>query len=106
SDFLAVELSQRLTKGPAVFRVRVQLSEPADDVTDATAVWPESRPVVELGTLTIKERIDELAPEGRKVIFDPSAGVEGIDSAGDPLTEVRSDICLLSGRRRRAAGGT
>jgi len=29
--------------------------------------------------------------------------VDGIDSSGDPLTEVRSEIYLLSGRRRRAA---
>jgi catalase len=30
--------------------------------------------------------------------------VDGIDPSGDRLTEVRSDIYLLSGRRRRAAG--
>jgi hypothetical protein len=35
----------------------------------------------------------------------PGFRVEGIDSSGDPLTEVRSDIYLLSGRRRRAAFG-
>jgi catalase len=29
--------------------------------------------------------------------------VNGVDHSGDPLTEVRSDIYLLSGRRRRAA---
>ena len=32
----------------------------------------------------------------------PDPRVDGIESAGDPLTEVRSDIYLLSGRRRRA----
>lgn len=104
SDFLAVELSQRLAKGPVTFRVRVQLAEPGDDVTNASVVWPDSRPLAEFGTLTITERVDELAPETRKVIFDPIPRVDGIDSAGDPLTEVRSEIYLLSGRRRRAAG--
>jgi catalase len=39
----------------------------------------------------------------RKMIFDPVPRVDGIDPAGDPLTEVRSEIYLLSGRRRRAA---
>ena len=58
---------------------------------------------MEFGTLAITERVDELAPERRKIIFDPVPRVDGIDSAGDPLTEVRSDIYLLSGRRRRAA---
>jgi len=104
SDFLGVELSQRLAKGAVTFRVRVQLAEPGDDATDATAVWPDTRAFAEFGTLTITERVDELAPETRKIIFDPVPRVDGIDSAGDPLIEVRSEIYLLSGRRRRAAG--
>ena len=54
------------------------------------------------GTVTVTERVDELAPERRKIIFDPVPKVDGIESAGDPLTEVRSDLYLLSGRRRRA----
>jgi catalase len=29
--------------------------------------------------------------------------VDGIDSAGDPLTAFRSDLYLASGRRRRQA---
>jgi catalase len=103
ADFLAAELSERLTRGPAQFRVLVQLAEPGDDVSDSTALWPEIRPQVEFGTLAITERVDELAPERRKIIFDPLPRVDGIDSAGDPLTGVRSEIYLLSGRRRRAA---
>ena len=96
-------MSERLAAGPATFRILVQLAEAPDQVADATAVWPENRPTVEFGTLTIRERVDELTPERRKIIFDPLPRVDGIDSAGDPLTEVRSDIYLLSGRRRRAA---
>jgi catalase len=103
SDFLAAELAARLAAGPAKFRVLVQLAEAGDTVTDATSLWPESRPLVEFGTLTLTERLDELAPEQRKIIFDPLPRVDGIDSAGDPLTAVRSDVYLASGRRRRAA---
>jgi catalase len=103
ADFLDAELAQRLAKGPAVFRVLVQVAEDGDKVNDATSIWPETRPQIEFGTLTIGERVDETAPELRKIIFDPIPRVAGIDSAGDPLTAVRSDIYLLSGRRRRAA---
>jgi catalase len=103
ADFLAAELSERLAKGPAVFRVLVQLAEAGDDVTDSTKIWPESRPETEFGVIAIRERVDELAPERRKIIFDPLPRVDGIDSAGDPLTAVRSDLYLVSGRRRRAA---
>jgi catalase len=103
SDYLVAELSERLARGPAGFRVLVQMAEEGDAVADATAPWPETRPLAEFGTITINERVDELAPERRKIIFDPLPRVDGIDSAGDPLTAVRSDIYLLSGRRRRAA---
>jgi catalase len=104
ADFLAAEMSERLARGPAEFRVLVQLSEDGDTVTDSTAVWPETRTVAEFGTLVLRDRVDELAPERRKIIFDPVPRVDGIDSAGDPLTAVRSDLYLLSGRRRRVAG--
>jgi catalase len=103
TDFLAADMSTRLAAGPVVFRVLVQLAETGDNVTDSTAVWPETRRLLEFGTLTIGERVDELTPERRKIIFDPVPRVDGIESAGDPLTEVRSEIYLLSGRRRRAA---
>ncbi len=106
TDFLAAELSERLAAGPVKFRVLVQLAEAADEVTDATALWPETRPQVEFGALALTNRVDELAPERRKMIFDPLPRVEGIDSAGDPLTAVRSDIYLLSGRRRRTAAAS
>jgi catalase len=103
TDFLAAELSERLARGPVAFRVQLQLAEPGDPVTDSTVLWPETRQLVDFGILTITERVDELAPERRKLIFDPVPRVDGIDTAGDPLTEVRSEIYLLSGRRRRAA---
>lgn len=102
-DFLAAELSARLARGPVGFRVLVQLAEGGDAVDDSTAVWPSTRPEVDFGSLSITGRIDELAPENRKIIFDPVPRVEGIDPAGDPLTELRSELYLLSGRRRRAA---
>ena len=65
--------------------------------------WPEDRAEVSFGTVTLTARVDDAEPERRKIIFDPVPRVDGIDPSGDPLTEVRSDIYLLSGRRRRAA---
>ena len=74
-----------------------------NELLELRQVLEESRPLVEFGTLVLTERVDELAPERRKIIFDPVPRVDGIDSAGDPLTAVRSELYLLSGRRRRAA---
>jgi catalase len=105
ADFLVNELGPRLAQGSARLDVFVQLAEAGDDVTDGTTPWPEEREQVHLGTLTLTKRVDDQEPERRKMIMDPVPRVDGIDSAGDPLTELRSDIYLLSGRRRREAGG-
>jgi len=103
-NFLVEELPARLAKEPAKLAVFVQLAEPGDDVTDASTVWPESRTEVPFGTITLTARVDDQTPERRKIIFDPDPRVDGIASSGDPLTAIRSDIYLMSGRRRRAAG--
>ena len=105
ANFLFDEIGQRLARGPVRLGVFVQLAGAGDDVTDATAVWPESRTEHRFGTISLTNRVDETAPEIRKIIFDPIPRVDGIDSSGDPLTEVRSEIYLLSGRRRRAVLG-
>jgi len=104
-NFLFDEIGERLAKGPIRLGVLVQIAEPGDDVTDSTVPWPETRAEVRFGTITLTARVDDQQPELRKIIFDPVPRVDGIDSAGDPLTDVRSDVYLLSGRRRRAAFG-
>ena len=43
-----------------IFRVLVQIAEDGDDVTNATVIWPETRRLVEFGTVTLNERVDEL----------------------------------------------
>jgi catalase len=104
-NFLFDEIGQRLAKGPIKLGVFVQMAESGDDVADASAPWPASRTEIPFGTITLTARVDDQAPERRKIIFDPLPRVDGIDSSDDPLTSVRADIYLLSGRRRRAALG-
>jgi catalase len=104
-DFLFDEIAPRLARGPIRLGVFVQMAAPGDDVTDASVSWPNDREEVPFGTITLTARVDDQAPELRKIIFDPVPRVAGIDPSGDPITEVRSDIYLLSGRRRRAAHG-
>jgi catalase len=103
ADFLFDEMGPRLASGPIRLGVHVQLASDGDDVTDSSVPWPEGRTEVPFGTITLTDRVDDTTPERRKIIFDPIPRVDGIDTSGDPLSEVRSEIYLLSGRRRRAS---
>jgi catalase len=103
ANFLIEEIAERLAKGPIKLGVSVQLAANEDDVADSTVRWPDSRPEIAFGTITLTELVDDSDPEKRKIIFDPIPRVDGIDASADPLIEVRSGLYLLSGRRRRAA---
>jgi len=105
ANFLFDEIGPRLVKRPTRLGVFVQLASDGDDVTDSSVPWPEDRPEIAFGTITLTAQADDTEPERRKIIFDPIPRVDGIDTSGDPLSEARSEIYLLSGRRRRAATG-
>ena len=100
-NFLFDELGPRLASQPVKLAILVQMAEPADNIADASTTWPANRAEIPFGTITLTARVDEQAPERRKIIFDPVPRVDGIDPSGDPLTQVRADLYLLSGRRRR-----
>lgn len=101
-DLLFDEIGPRLAREPVKIDVFVQLADAGDDVADASVPWPDGRKEIPFGTVTLTARVDDQTPERRRIIFDPDPRIDGIDSSGDPLTDVRSDIYLLSGRRRRA----
>ena len=105
ADFLFDEIGPRLARGPIRLGVFVQLAGDGDDVTDSSVPWPEGRTELPFGTITLTGRVDDSVPERRKIIFDPIPRVDGIDPSGDPLSEMRSEIYLHSGRRRRGAAG-
>ncbi len=102
-NFLFEEIGESLSKGPIKLGVFVQLAGEGDDPTDASVTWSDDHQEAAFGTITLTKLVNDQEPERRKIIFDPAPRIDGIGSSGDPLTEVRSDIYLLSGRRRRAA---
>ena len=102
-NYLFEELEQRIAKEPVKFRVVVQLAEDGDTTDDVTVQWPDSRQLLELGTLSFTDPVLDDAHEQKQIIFDPIPRVDGIEPSGDPLLELRAAVYLLSGRRRRAA---
>jgi catalase len=101
ANFLIDELGDRLAKGPAKFRLVVQLAAEGDPVNDATAVWPDARPTVELGVLSVIKPVPDNAAAQRALAFDPLRLVDGIDGSDDPLLEARSAAYAISRRRRK-----
>jgi catalase len=104
-NFLFEEIRERIGKEPVRFRVAVQLAQDGDIIDDATVRWPEERPQRAFGEISLLEITANNAGEQRHIIFDPIPRVDGIEASADPLFEPRANIYLMSGRRRRAAGG-
>jgi len=103
-DFLFDEIHARVAKDSIKFRIVVQLTKDGDTVDDATVRWPEDRPRLTFGEITLTEIAANNAAEQQQIIFDPIPRVDGIEASEDPLFEPRANVYLISGRRRRAAG--
>jgi catalase len=102
-NFLVDEISERLARGPVKFRLVVQLAAEGDKVDDATEVWPDDRPTVELGILSIAGKVADQDAAQRALAFDPLHLVDGIEASDDPLLELRSAAYAISRRRRRGS---
>ena len=105
-NYLFDELAERIDKGPVTLRVVVQLPNEGDKVNDATEQWPDNRTQMDLGVIALTAAVPNNAHEQQWTIFDPIPRVDGIDPSDDPLIELRAAVYLISGRRRRAAGGS
>jgi catalase len=99
-NFLREELESRLRGGPATFRLLLQLAATTDPTDDVTALWPEDRPLTELGRLEVTAISPTSAADERGLVFDPSNRTDGIDLSADPILLVRSAAYSLSYERR------
>ncbi len=99
-DYLMEELPARLSKEKVKFRISVQLAAPGDVVDNATAVWPDDRPQVTLGILTL----DGVLPDGKTVekslMFSPLNLPDGIAGSDDPVLSARPAAYSVSFGRR------
>ncbi len=103
-NFLFDEIKERIVKEPVKLRIAVQLAEDGDTTDDATVRWPEDRPQLTFGEISLQEIAPNNAGEQQQIIFDPIPRVDGIEASADPLFEARANVYLMAGRRRRAAG--
>jgi catalase len=104
-NFLFDELHERLSHGPADLRLVAQLAGAGDRIDDGSISWPDDRPQLELGSIRVINQVEEsdaVQHEAvqRKLIFDPTRLVDGIELSNDPLLPARSAIYSIAYKRR------
>lgn len=96
---LADNLRASLEKEPVKFHLLVQVAGADDPVTDATKVWPDSRPTVELGEIAVTKALDTKKVEN-ELLFLPTNVTSGIEASDDPLINTRTEAYVESFGRR------
>ncbi len=99
--FLEAELRERVARGPAEWRVLLQLPRAGDPLNDAVTAWPADRQTVEVGRLRImgvQAAGQPGACEGQ--MFNPALLPAGIDLSDDPILAIRAEAYAVSLSRR------
>jgi catalase len=97
---LADTLRAAVATAPVKFRLQVQVAAEGDPTGDASKVWPDDRPVVDLGEIAVTKALDTAAIENQ-LLFLPTNLTEGIDISDDPLIELRTESYAESFGRRQ-----
>lgn len=98
-DYLQNDLRSRLRNGSLRMHLQVQIARPGDPVDDPTAVWPDDREVVTVGTLELRA----IAEQAEDCVFDPLRLTEGIGASRDPILQFRTQAYAVSAGRRGVA---
>ncbi|WP_407177704.1 catalase family peroxidase [Bradyrhizobium sp. STM 3562] len=98
-DALADNLRASVEKGPVKFRLLVQVAAADDPTTDATKVWPDDRPTVELGEIAVTKALDTKKVEN-DLLFLPTNLAAGIEASDDPIINTRTEAYAESFSRR------
>ena len=95
-NYLMDELPARLKDGPVKFRLVVQLAKKGDSTVDPTSVWPDDRPQVDLGEITLTGPVPNDAAVQKATMFNPLALTDGIAASEDPVLLARPGAYAVS----------
>ena len=95
-SYLFEELEERLRKMPVVFNLVLQLAGEGDPLDDPNAPWPDDRPRVRIGQLTIirTTTVEEIGDA--VMMHDPTRLTDGIEPSDDPILAVRRGVYEVS----------
>jgi catalase len=100
-DFLVDALKERLGAKPAAFDFSLQFAEEGDELTNPTALWPDTRETKPVGRLTITAIADgEALTKCQTSMFNPTLLPDGIEPSDDPILLIRAADYAVSLSRR------
>ena len=99
-DYLFDALIRAVSRAPLAWRLVLTIGAHEDPTDDATKRWPDSRPTIDAGTISIGAVQTEAAGNARDINFDPLVLPDGIAASDDPLLSARSAVYARSFTRR------
>lgn len=99
-DYLSREIAQRVARGPIVFKLMLQVAGKGDAVDDPSVAWPDTRPEVMLGTLTIARALPDSVVAEKRIVFMPNSLPKGIE-VEDQMVNFRSSAYAVSFGQRQ-----
>ncbi|SFN78499.1 catalase [Bradyrhizobium sp. Rc3b] len=99
-NFLGAEIRTRAEQGPVDFTVVLQVAAAGDKLDDPSVAWPDTRQLVELGTISITKVVKNNDVAQQELLFLPNALPPGIE-VQDPMINARSAAYPVSYARRQ-----
>jgi catalase len=103
SDYLQLELRERLAVGPVRFTLHLKIAEKDDNVTDPATAWPQERYSVHAGTLELTGLLSDQIGGCEALIFDPGRVTDGIEPSDAPILKARPGAYSVSFQRRTSS---
>lgn len=100
NDALQSEFVSRLAEQPVIFDLVFTFATGADDETDPTVDWPDSRTQITVGQLVIRDSAPQQDGDCNALNFDPLVLPTGIAPTADKILRARSAAYAESYRRR------
>jgi catalase len=97
AEFLADTLAKQLKEGKVSFTIMASLGEPEDSEIDPSQQWPDARPKVSLGTVTLTSSGGDVC---KNTNFDPNMMSAGFTPSADPVLRMRSPAYAISFGKR------
>ena len=90
----------RIERAPLQWHLVVTIGQKGDPTNDATQPWPDNRPTVELGVITISSVVPDSPTAEKALLFLPTNLTAGIEPSDDPLITLRTEAYAESFGRR------